>query len=102
MVIAEFDITIKVKILGKKCAYLLSCLLKGIMNLGEEHGIEPVIPHSSTLRKHLETNFPAVLGFFPSSKQVIVYSSEMTPYRMHWRGATIIAACVCTSRRSMH
>ncbi len=34
MVLAEFDITIKVKILGKKCAYLSSCLLKDIKNMG--------------------------------------------------------------------
>eukprot|EP00794_Sanderia_malayensis_P001967 gene1967-2238_t len=79
MVLAEFDITIKVNILGKKCAYLLSCLLKDIIYLSEEHGIEPVIAHSLTLRKHLEINFPDVVGFFSSGKQVIVYSSDTNP-----------------------
>ena len=66
-------------IIFSKSAFLLSNLLKELMKLYENYGICPLIDNTKELKRRLIEKFDEKIGFFPSGKQLIVFSIEVNP-----------------------
>ena len=49
------------------------------MKLYENHGICPLIDNIKELKRRLTKKFDKKIGFFPSGKQLIVFSIEFNP-----------------------
>eukprot|EP00794_Sanderia_malayensis_P019707 gene19707-21653_t len=108
-VMSEIFAKIRTKILREKQAFLLSDLLRDIKNLSDEKGVDSPINNTAAMKKKLICVFSERLGFYPSGRQVIIYSSDMNP--IEYMAATLkghglrdedlIKACAAMIRRKM-
>ena len=83
----EFFGHVRMKVLREKNTYLLSDLMRDILNMSEERGICPPINHTSALKKKIVNEFQERIGFYSTVNQVIVYSNDMNP--LDYTAATI-------------
>ena len=78
-VMSEIFGKILTKILREKQAFLLSDLLRDVMNLSDEKGVDSPVNNTAALKKKLVGVFSERLGFYSSGRQVIIYSSDVNP-----------------------
>jgi len=78
-ILSEFLYKIERQIIFRKSAYLLSSLLKDLLNSYEEHASNHIIDNTRQLKRKLIETFGDKIDFFPSGRQVIVYSCEVNP-----------------------
>ena len=78
-VLNDFFTSIRLNILRDENAYLLTQLLDDWIHLCSTRGIVTLITRTNQLRKRMEDKFGDDLGFFPSGKYVIVYSTWLNP-----------------------
>ena len=78
-VMSEIFGKILTKILQEKQAFLLSDLLRDVMNLSDEKGVDSPVNNTAALKKKLVGVFSERLGFYSSGRQVIIYSSDGNP-----------------------
>eukprot|EP00795_Rhopilema_esculentum_P009663 gene9663-17422_t len=108
-VMSEILGKIRTKILLEKQAFLLSNLLRDVMNLSDEKGIDSPVNNTAALKKKLVGVFSERLGFYSSGRQVIIYSSDVNPLEYATatlkghglRDEDIIKACAAMIRRKM-
>ena len=75
----EFLGDIRLNVFRQKNAYLLTELMHDIMNMNEEHSIDPTTRHTHVLKEKIRNEFPDSIGFYKTMHQVIVFSSDMNP-----------------------
>lgn len=78
-VMADFFKAVRIKILGKKEAFLLHAMLADIKSFSEEYNMPPVIKHTVELKRQLIAEFSDEICFFPSGKYLIVHASSINP-----------------------
>ena len=78
-VLKEFLGKMKMKVLREKNAYLLRELLEDLKNMSEENGVIPIVKHTVELKRRILEEFEDKISFYPTGRQVIVYSSDVNP-----------------------
>ena len=79
LLLEEFYRKIEIKVLYERSAFLLNVLMKDLHAVFEEANLDSPIRETKTLRRKLESKFPERIGFYPSGKYLIVYSSDVNP-----------------------
>ena len=78
-VLKEFLGKIKIKVLRERNAYLLRELLEDLRSMSEENGVVSVVKHTVELKRRILEEFEEKIGFYPTGRQVIVFSSNVNP-----------------------